>query len=57
MTAKRQRGEYAIASPGELPEERAGRILFVSQALLGRQRAARILSQKFPTNFFNWFLR
>jgi hypothetical protein len=57
VTAKQQRREYAIASPGELSEERAGRILFVSRALLGRQRAASILSQKFPKNCFNWFLR
>jgi hypothetical protein len=48
VTAKRQRREYAIASPGELTKERAGRILFVSRALLGRQRAASILSQKCP---------
>ena len=54
MTAKRQRREYAVASPGELSEERAARILFVSRALLGRQRAASILSQKCPTNFFNF---
>jgi hypothetical protein len=40
-----------------LSEERAGRILFVPRALLGRQRAASILSQKCPKNFFNWFLR
>jgi hypothetical protein len=25
--------------------------------LLGRQRAASILSQIWPTNYFNWFLR
>ena len=55
VTAKRQRREYAIASPGELSEERAGRILFVSRALLGRQRAPSILSQKCPTNCFNCF--
>jgi hypothetical protein len=57
VTAKRQRLEYAIASPGELSEERAGRIFFVVGALLGRQRAASILSQKCPANHFNWFLR
>jgi hypothetical protein len=56
VTAKQQRRKYAIASPGKMFEERAGRILFVSRALLGRQRAASILSQKCPTNFFNWFL-
>jgi hypothetical protein len=50
VTAKRQRREYTIASPGKLSEKRAGRILFVSRALLGRQRAASILSQKFPKN-------
>ena len=55
MTAKWQRREYAIASPEELPKERTGRTLFVSRALLGRQRAARILSLKCPTNFFNCF--
>jgi hypothetical protein len=38
VTAKRQRRKYAIASPGELPKERAGRILFVSRALLGCHR-------------------
>jgi hypothetical protein len=57
VTAKRQRREYVIASPGELSEKRAGRILFVSGALLGRQRAASILSQKCQANRFNWFLR
>jgi hypothetical protein len=57
VTEKRQRREYAIASPGKLSEERAGRIIFVSRTLLGRQRAASILSQKWPTNCFNWFLR
>jgi len=55
VTAKRQRREYAIASPGKLSEELAGRILFVSRTLLDRQRAASILSQKCPTNCFNWF--
>jgi hypothetical protein len=55
VTAKRQRSEYAIASPGKLSEERAGRIFFVFRALLGRQRASRISSQKFPTNYFNCF--
>jgi hypothetical protein len=57
VTAKRQRRKYAIASPGELSEKRAVRILLVSLALLGRQRAASILSQKCPTNYFNWPLR
>jgi hypothetical protein len=55
VAEKRQRREYAIASPGKLPEEHAGRILFVSGALLGRQRAASILSQKCPVNYFNCF--
>jgi len=55
VTAERQRHEFAIASPGELSKERAGRIIFVSRALLGCQRAASILSQKCPTNYFNWF--
>jgi hypothetical protein len=54
VTAERQRREYAIASPEELSEERAARIFFVSWALLGRQRAASILSQKCPTTFFNF---
>jgi hypothetical protein len=57
VTAKRQRREYAIASPGTLSKERFGRILFVSRALLGRQRAASILIQKCPKKCFNWFLR
>jgi hypothetical protein len=57
VTAKLQRREYAIASPGKLSEELAGRILFVSRALLGRQRAASILSQKSPANGFNCFFR
>jgi hypothetical protein len=35
-------------APGELSKERAGPVLFVSRALLGRQRAASILSQKSP---------
>jgi hypothetical protein len=43
------RRDVTIASPGELSKERAGRILFVSRALLGRQRAASILSHIFPT--------
>jgi hypothetical protein len=55
VTAKRQRREYAIANPEELPKDRTGSILFVSRALLGRQRAASILSQKFSTNRFNYF--
>jgi hypothetical protein len=55
VAAKRQRREYAIASPGKIFEKRAGRILFVSRTLLSRQRVASILSQKFPTNFFNCF--
>jgi hypothetical protein len=47
-TAKRQRREYTIASPGELSKERAGRILFVSRAPLGRQRAASIFMPEIP---------
>jgi hypothetical protein len=55
VTAKRQRREYAIASPGGQSEERAGRILFASRALLGRQRTASILSQKCPTKLLQLF--
>jgi hypothetical protein len=55
VAAKRQRCEYASASPGELSEKRAGRILFVFGALFSGQQAASILSQKCPANFFNCF--
>jgi hypothetical protein len=57
VAAKRQRCEYAIASPGESPKERAGRIPFGFRALLGRQRAACILIQKFPKKIFDCALR